>query len=194
MKLFVPTLLATATTLALWAGGPAVAQMQHKDATAPHGQMSEHKGEHRADGRNDGRAEHRAAHRSERQQKLKTTLKLTAAQEAAWAKYVQAQQRPHHSTPPDRQTWAQLTTPQRLDLIQARRGEHDAHMAHRIEATRGLYTVLDAEQQKTFDSLAPNLAWGSGMAGGMGRGGKQHRGHGHHGMHQGVHHGMHQGG
>lgn len=174
MKLFTTTLLATATTLALLAGGTALAQMQHKDAAAQHGQMSQHRGEHRAE----NRTEHRAAHRAERQQQLKAALKLNPAQEGAWAKYVQAQQRPQHTSPPDRQAWAQLSTPQRLDKMQAMKSVRDAHMAHMIEATRGLYAALDPEQQKVFDSQALNA--------GMGWGGKQHRGgHGGHGMHHG---------
>lgn len=169
MKLFTTTLLATATTLALLAGGTAVAQMQHKDVSTQHGQMSQQ------------RSEHRAEHRAERQQKLKAALNINPAQEGAWAKYVQAQQRPQHTSPPDRQAWSQLTTPQRLDQMQARKGERDAHVAQMIEATRGLYAALDLEQQKVFDSQA--------LHAGMGKGGKQHRGgHGSHGGH-GMHHG-----
>lgn len=175
MKLLKPTLLAAATTLALLTGGTTLAQMQHKDAAAQHGQMSQHRGEHRS--------EHRAAHKAERQQQLKAALKLSPAQESAWVKYVQAQQRPQHTSPPDRQAWAQLSTPQRLDQMQAQKGVRDAHMAQMIEATRSLYAALDPEQQKVFDSLVPTAGMGMGKGGKQQRGG--HGGHGGHGMHHG---------
>lgn len=166
MKLLKPTLLATATSLALLAGGTTLAQMPHKDTAAHAAHWSQHKSERHAE------------HRTERQQQLKAALKLNPTQEAAWAKFVQAQQRPQHATPPNRQAWAQLSTPQRLDQMQARKAEHDAHLAEVIEATRSLYAVLDPEQQKVFDSMA--------LMAGMGRAGHPHRGgQGHHGMHHG---------
>lgn len=179
MRFFLPTVLSAATSLTLLlAGAPASAQMQHKDSTSNHGQMTQQMGQHRAEHRADHRAErqaHRAEHRAERQQKLKAALQLTPTQEAAWSTYVQAQQRPQRATPPDRQAWTHMTTPQRLDQMLARKGERDTHMTQMINATRGLYAVLDAEQQKVFDSMAPTA--------GMGRGAMPH--HGAHGMNHG---------
>ncbi len=147
MKFRTKSLLAATTALALLAGAPAMAQMHHKGDGPRHEKM--------------------AQHMAERHAQLKAALKLTPAQEAAWERYVSAHQPPQRATPPDREAWAKLTTPQRLDQMQAKKAERDAHMARAMDATRAFYAVLDAEQQKVFDSQAP-------MAG-MGMGGK-HRG------------------
>lgn len=163
MKFPTKSLLAATTALALLAGAPAMAQGQHKADGPRHEQM--------------------VKRMAERQTQLKAALKLTPAQEAAWERYVSAHQRPQRATPPDREAWAKLTTPQRLDQMQAKKAERDAHMSQAMDATRSLYAALDAEQQKVFDSQAP-------MAG-MGMGGK-HRGergmHGEH-RHGGMRHG-----
>lgn len=160
MKFPTRSLLAATAALALFAGMPALAQMQHKGDGPRHEQM--------------------AQRMAERQTQLKAALKLTPAQEAAWTRYVSAHQPPQHGPRADRGAWAQLTTPQRLDQMQARKAERDAHMAQRMDATRALYAALDAEQQKVFDSQAPM----AGMAG-KHRGERGMRGHGHGGMHHG---------
>lgn len=163
MKFHSTSLLAAATALALLAGAPAMAQMHGKGDGPRHEQMSQRM--------------------AERQSQLKAALKLTPAQEAAWTRYTSAHQPPKMGARPDRDAWAKLTTPQRLDQMQAQKAERDAHMAQMTDATRALYAALDAEQQKVFDSQAP-------MAG-LGMGGK-HRGergmpgqHGHGGMRHG---------
>ena len=107
--------------------------------------------------------------------KLQTTL--TPAQEAAWTRYTSAHQPPQRGARPDRDAWSKLTTPQRLDQMQAHKAERDAHMAQAMEATRALYAALNAEQQKLFDSQAP-------MAG-MGMRGKAQGEHRHGGMRHG---------
>ena len=45
-----------------------------------------------------------------------------------------------------------MTTPQRLDRMQARQTEHAAMFARRNDATRALYAALKPEQQKIFDA------------------------------------------
>lgn len=152
---FPKSFAAAATAMALLAGAPAMAQMQHK------GDGSRH--------------EHMAEHRAERQAQLKAALQLTPAQESAWTRYTSAHQPPQRGARPDRDAWGQLTTPQRLDQMQAKKAERDAHMAQVVDATRALYAALTAEQQKVFDSQAPMARMG-------GMGGK-HRGE------RGMHHG-----
>lgn len=162
MKFHSKSLLAAATALALLAGVPAMAQMQHKGDGPRHEQM--------------------AKRMAEREGQLKAALKLTPAQEAAWTRYTTAHQPPKQATPPDRDAWAKLTTPQRLDQMQAKKAERDAHMAQVVDATRALYAALDAEQQKVFDSQAPM----AGMdMGGKHRGERGMRGHEHGGMRHG---------
>lgn len=162
MKFHSKSLLAAATALALLAGAPAMAQMQHKGDGPRHEQM--------------------AKRMAEREGQLKAALKLTPAQEAAWTRYTNAHQPPKQATRPDREAWAKLTTPQRLDQMQAKKAERDAHMAQVVDATRALYAALDAEQQKVFDSQAPMAGMGMG---GHHRGERGMSGHEHGGMRRG---------
>ena len=112
---------------------------------------------------------------AERQQKLKADLKLTPAQESAWTRYTDAFKRPAQPAQrPDRDAMARMTTPERLDQMQARKAERDAHMNRIVEATRALYAALSPEQQKVFDQQSP-MARGPhphGQAGGHGHHGK----------------------
>ncbi|MDM0090830.1 MULTISPECIES: Spy/CpxP family protein refolding chaperone [unclassified Variovorax] len=104
---------------------------------------------------------------------LKAKLKLSAAQEGAWTTFTTATQPP---APPaaraDREAaraeFAKLTTPQRLDRMQARQSERAARFAQRADATRTFYAALTPEQQKTFDTEALK----------HGPRGHGHRGHG----------------
>jgi len=86
---------------------------------------------------------------------LKEKLKLTPAQEAAWNTFAAAQQppaRPAGQARMDRDEFAKLTTPQRLDLMQSRQAERSAMFAKRADATRTFYAGLTPDQQKTFDA------------------------------------------
>ncbi|WP_225782087.1 Spy/CpxP family protein refolding chaperone [Xenophilus sp. Marseille-Q4582] len=92
----------------------------------------------------------------ERQAQLKDKLKLNASQEAAWAQYTGALQPP---VPPatgqsrlSRADFAKLSTPERLDRMQARQAERQARFAQRAQATKQFYAQLTPEQQKTFDA------------------------------------------
>ncbi len=89
---------------------------------------------------------------AEHQQKLKQDLKLTAEQESAWTRYAESFKRPAPAGPrPDREALQRMTTPERLDFMQARQAERNAHMNRIAEATRALYGSLTPEQQKLFD-------------------------------------------
>lgn len=135
--------------------------------------------------------EERRAQRMERMQKrhaehqaqLKSALKITASQEAAWNAYVAgtAPNPPAGAPGMAREDWSQLTTPQRLDKMQALRAERDAAMAKRIEAVKTFYAALTPEQQKVFDTQAHGGFHRAGMKGEHRMGGK-----GGHGGHRGM--------
>ena len=103
-------------------------------------------------------AEQREAHWEKRLQALKSALKLNANQEAAWATYTAAikPQRPAPGDRPDRAAFASMTTPERIDAMQALHSKRQAEMQARMEqhnqATKTFYAALTAEQQKTFDA------------------------------------------
>ncbi|MGQ2979811.1 MAG: Spy/CpxP family protein refolding chaperone [Polaromonas sp.] len=115
------------------------------------------------------------------QAELKAKLAITPAQEGAWSAWtaaVQPQarngaQRADHAAM--RAEFDKLTTPQRIDKMNALRAQRMAEMntamAKRGDATKTFYAALTADQQKVFDSQR------------MGRGGKGHGGH--HGHHKG---------
>lgn len=110
-------------------------------------------------------------HMQQRIAKLKADLKLTPAQEGAWNTYA-ANFKPGERPPRmEREDFAKLTTPQRIDKMREMRTRHAAEADRRGEATKAFYAQLDASQQKTFDAAT------------------LHKGHpGHHGRH-GMDHG-----
>lgn len=119
---------------------------------------------------------------AERQAAFKAELKLTPEQEPAWSAFI-ARSQPQAGAMPrqgTREDWSKLTTPQRLDKMQALKAERDAAMAKRVDAIKSFYAVLSADQQKVFDSKH----LGGFQRAGMHRG---HRGeHRHHGEQPGV--------
>lgn len=135
--------------------------------------------EQRADKPRDGKGfermqERRAKHLAD----LKAKLKLDASQEGAWSTFTSAIQ---PSTPPAqrpdraamRAEFEKMTTPQRLDRMQARQSERAARFARRADATRAFYAALTPAQQKTFD--VEGMRFGPRGA------------HDEHGPHQGPH-------
>ena len=134
-----------------------------------------------AEQRDQKRAEHIARMQqkmAERQAVFKTELKLTPEQEPAWNAFVartQPQARPARDH--TREDWSKLTTPQRLDKMQALKAERDAAMAKRTDAIKSFYAALNADQQKVFDSKFMSGYQRAGMRG-------EHDQHRHHGGHQ----------
>lgn len=124
---------------------------------------------------------------AEQQAQLKSSLKLSASQEAAWNAYVAgtAPNPPANAPGMAREDWSKLTTPQRLDKMQAFRAERDAAMAKRIETVKTFYAALTPEQQKVFDTQAHGGFHRAGMKGEHRMGGHGERG-GHHGMGKGA--------
>ncbi len=114
---------------------------------------------------------------------LKKSLQITPAQEGAWTEFSNAM-RPPATRPqrPDREALEKMTTPQRLDQMQAMRKQHQEQMDRREAATRAFYTRLTPEQQKRFDERTRKMMRGHGEHGGMGRMGGM-GGHHEHGGH-----------
>jgi len=136
-SLLLAGVMATAT-------GAAFAQMD--------GGMMGHDGMHQMDPAK--RAKMHAKHLAN----LKAKLKITASQEAAWNTFADSMKPPADmmGKRPDRAEMEKLTTPERIDKMQALHKEHmtamEAMMNKHAEATKAFYAVLSPEQQKTFDA------------------------------------------
>ena len=113
---------------------------------------------------------------AERQAAFKAELKLTPEQEPAWNAFIaRTQPQAHPARQGNREDWSKLTTPQRLDKMQALKVERDAAMAKRVDAIKSFYASLNADQQKVFDAKPMSGFQRAGM----------HRGHGKHHPHHG---------
>jgi protein CpxP len=102
--------------------------------------------------------ERMSKHWEKRQAELKGKLNLTAAQEPAWIAFVEGMKAPSKplAQPIERDALVKLSTPERLDKINA---AHEAnlammqtHIKQRTEATRAFYSQLSNEQKKVFDA------------------------------------------
>lgn len=140
MKPIRTSLITAGMLLAL--GSAALAQTgPMPGAGMPHGAHTEKMREHMT--------ERHAKHLTE----LKAKLKLEAGQEAAWKTFADAMQPP--ATPaarPDRAAFEKMTTPERIDQMQAWHAQRDADMKKHGDATKTFYASLNAEQKKTFDA------------------------------------------
>ena len=114
---------------------------------------------------------------AKRQAELKAKLKITPAQEGAWTSFTAAMQPPagmdQRQTPEQRAEFAKMTTPERIDKMQAMRTQRMADMKtamdKRGEATKAFYAALSAEQQKIFDAEHMKMARHAGRGHGMQR-------------------------
>jgi len=120
-------------------------------------------------GRPEQMREHMREHMAERHAKhlaeLKAKLKLEPGQEAAWKTFAEAMQPPAAAPARlDRAAMEKLTTPERIDQMQALHAQRDAEMKKRGDATKTFYAGLNAEQKKTFDAeTARHMQQGPGM-------------------------------
>jgi len=119
--------------------------------------------------------EHKAERHTQHLTELKSKLNLQAAQEPAWNSFSQSMQHPARMARPERATFEQMTTPERLDHIQAMKSQRDVHMQQRAEATKAFYATLNAEQKQVFDQETARMMKASGMYAMTHQGG-----HGHH--------------
>lgn len=98
------------------------------------------------------------ARRAEHLSGLKAKLNLAPEQEAAWNTFTSASQPGMHRMGGDqkamRDEFAKLSTPERIDRMQARSEMRRAEMAERAEAIKAFYAQLTPEQQKVFDAEA----------------------------------------
>lgn len=135
------------------------------------------------------RMERMQARMAERQAKLKADLNLSAEQEPAWNAFMarmDAVKGSHGKRGQnERSNWSELTTPERLDKMQARMAEREAIMNQRSDAIKSFYANLNADQKKVFDSQRMGSYQHTGMKGGHHKGGHKHHhpgGKGHRGM------------
>ena len=182
------------TTLMATCGFAAIAQNTTPTAPAAGGQPQMHDRMHRGD--HSGMRERMFGNHQERmakrQAELKTKLKITPAQEGAWTTFTAAMKPPAggmmgmRHDPKVKADMDKLTTPERIDKMQAMRAERmktmSAEMDKRGAATKAFYAVLSSEQKAVFDAITPH----GGRHGGMGG---DHGGRGEHGG-KGGHGGM----
>lgn len=90
-----------------------------------------------------------------RADELKARLKLEPAQDRAWATFLEAIKPPANRVAqrPDREEFARLTTPERLERMKTMRNQHIALMEQREAATRLFYAGLMPEQKIVFDTV-----------------------------------------
>jgi protein CpxP len=125
--------------------------------------------------------EHRARmeqRMAERMEFFKFKLKITPAQEGAWTSWTSAM-KPAANRPqrPDRAEFERLSTPERIDRMRAMRTARQAETDRKMDATKTFYTVLNADQKKTFDAASLKmLQHRGGGRGGHGGGEGHHRG------------------
>ena len=121
---------------------------------------------------------------NQRMEKFKTVLQIKPEQQGAWTAFTAAMQ-PSSAMMAARQQMhadmATLTTPQRIDKMQAMRTQRAAEMDKKATAVKTFYAALTPEQQKAFDAISQKRG---GMGGG--RGGMGHHGHEGGGMGQGM--------
>ena len=110
---------------------------------------------------------------AQRQAELKAKLQLSAGQEAAWNNYLAALKPPSDMPRPTREEhekrraeFAAMTTPQRIDQMQAMQQRRAAAMSQRAEATKTFYAALTPAQQKVFDDGTLRGRGGPGHHGG----------------------------
>ncbi len=161
MKSIRTTLIATALMAGLT--GLALAQNTTGPTDSPRAGQMEKMREHKAE----RHTQHLAA--------LKSKLNLQAAQEPAWNTFTQSMQHPARMARPERASLEKMTTPERLDMMQAMKTQRDAHMQQRADATKAFYATLNAEQKQVFDKETARWMKGSGM-----HAMKHQGGHGHH--------------
>ncbi len=149
-------LLITAGLLSLLAG---TAFAQTTPAPAPDGQRPS-----RMEKMRERMTERHNKHLNE----LKAKLQLQTAQDASWTAFTQAMQPPGTPLPrPDLSAMEKLTTPERIDQMQAFKAQRDARMQKRADATKAFYASLTLEQKKTFDAETAQFMvqrMGQGMA------------------------------
>lgn len=153
MKSIRTTLIATA----LITGLTGLALAQNTTAPADNARVG------RMEKMREHKSEHKGERHTQRLAELKSKLNLQAAQEPAWNTFTQSMQHPARMARPERASLEKMTTPERLDMMQAMKAQRDAHMQQRADATKAFYTTLSAEQKQVFDQETARMMKGTGM-------------------------------
>lgn len=151
------------TAVAQGLGAPAPTAQTAPAASAAQAQSPRHDPQRHAQ-----RMERLQQRQAEHQSRLKDSLQLRPDQESAWNDFI-AKMKPANrpvADHPSREPWAQLSTPERLDRLDAMKAERDRQVTQRHGAIRQFYAQLNPQQQKAFDAQR-----------GMGLGGMRHAGH-----------------
>ncbi len=136
------------------AGGPPPAGMQAERAGKPMDMQQ--------------RMQRMKERHAKRMADLQAKLQLTPAQQPAWDAYA-ASFAPPAMPPGPREDLAKLSTPERLDRMQARQAERQARFARMADATRSFYAQLTPTQRQTFDAATvPHRHGRDGHPGGHG--------------------------
>ena len=156
--------LALAGALALSAAGASLAQPAPPPGPGPDGAAARH-----------WQRPDPAKMAEEHAQRLRAVLQLRPDQEPALKALIAAMQpdpAKMEQRRGERGEMRGLTTPQRLDRMQAKMAERQQRFARHADAIKRFYAQLSPSQQKAFDALPP-----PGRMGGFG-----HHGFGHHGF------------
>lgn len=94
---------------------------------------------------------------------LKGKLALRADQESAWAQWqADLQSGMQQRARPDHKAMEKLSTPERIDRMQAEHAQRQQHMEKVAQSTKQFYAKLDSTQQKTFDEQSGRHMRGMG--------------------------------
>jgi len=144
-----PARLAAVLALAAAAFG---AQAQTPPAAPGSPAASQHMGMREGHGPMDGAR--MQEHFQRRMDGLKRILQLTPAQDSAWNAWVAVMKPPANMQRPDREAFAHMSTPQRIDQMRQMRAQRTAEMDKRADATKTFYAQLTPSQQKAFDEVS----------------------------------------
>jgi periplasmic protein CpxP/Spy len=145
VKHFAP--MAAAVALAFAGVAPALAA--DPPAAPPPGAEAGPHGHHGHWGRGDPAK--RAEFFKKRMDELHGKLKLSKAQEGAWGAFLDQSKPPAPPPRPDREQFAALKTPERLDKMLEMQRAHLDRQAERAAAVKRFYSQLNPSQQKVFD-------------------------------------------
>lgn len=121
-------------------------------------------------------AQHMQERHARRMERLKRILQIAPQQEGAWTAWTNAM-RPAARAPHNREEFARMPTPQRIDALKQLRAQRNAEQDRRGEATKAFYAQLTGPQQKAFDEISMKFMKRGGGRGDHG-GGMHMRHHG----------------
>jgi protein CpxP len=97
--------------------------------------------------------QHMQQRHQRRMESLKRILQIAPQQEGAWNAWTAAM-RPAAKARPNREEFARMSTPERLDRMRQMRAQRNAEQDRRADATKAFYAQLSGPQQKAFDEVS----------------------------------------